>query len=414
MPKANLTLLGVGVSLNADGTKMVLASECQLPEADIDAACEALFVTKKPFKLFKNVELAVAASHFGRLKALGIDCEVEVLDDVADDKQKSTVPRNRLLAGVCVLSVALGGGYFLYSQKAEQISQIVSKLSSESSDDSPEKLEIAAALELTEFHQWRNRIDGIERLKYELDHLTSNQLQAYLISSVGDALARTVGTNYVSQLEIQQFDAAGDDSKIQEHRQKLEASLAEIKTDPATFDRFYATLDLAGVYQQIGIYNKARSTFDLAEDIVNTWGVNQAADIVIAEVALAEYQHIYGQTESRDGHLAAATSTADSGFEASPDNLKEWAIAYIARHEAKFGLFTKAHSRLRLISDKQITDSAMVDISNFAASENNEPEFELRDVKGQDFSVTNREMVILLNKTRAGAAKKDKKRKSEL
>ena len=73
MTKANLTLLGASLSLNADRAKSVLADECQLPETDIDAACKALFELKKPFTLYKDVELAVAANHFGQLQAHGFD-----------------------------------------------------------------------------------------------------------------------------------------------------------------------------------------------------------------------------------------------------------------------------------------------------------------------------------------------------
>ena len=139
---------------------------------------------------------------------------------------------------------------------------------------------------------------------------------------------------------------------------------------------------------------------ELAQNLVGAEGLNQAAHVVIAEVALAEHQHLYGRDAYRDAHLAAAAAAADSGFEASPDNLQEWAIAYIARGEAKFGLFAKAHGSLRRISDEQIKDSAMIDISNYAASEDNEPTFEIRDATNGDISVDDRELILLLDSFR--------------
>ena len=83
--------------------------------------------------------------------------------------------------------------------------------------------------------------------------------------------------------------------------------------------------------------------------------------------------------------------------------MHEWAIAYIARVEAKFGLFAKAHHRLRTISDEQIIDSVMVDISNHAASENNESTFKLRDSGDRSFSVDDRDLVLKFVNSRADA-----------
>jgi len=99
MPKANLTLLSASMALNAASTKSVLADECrQLSESDLDAACEALFERKEPYVLLKNVELAVAATHFGQFKALGLDCEIAVLDiEDGSDSNNSGVLRNSVL-----------------------------------------------------------------------------------------------------------------------------------------------------------------------------------------------------------------------------------------------------------------------------------------------------------------------------
>jgi len=389
MPQANLTLLHANLSLNSAGTKALLADECQqLPEADIDAACEALFERKEPFVLLKNVELAVAATHFGQLKALGLDCEIAVLDTQdANDSQDSRVLRNRLLAGVCLLSVAVGGGFFFLSQKTSILPTTIANQSAQL----PETVKIGAATQSTEFHQWRNRVYGIESLKQELQQLNSNQIRNYFIEHTEDLMARTVGSNYVTQLEIQKLGS--QDPKIDEHQQKLENSLAAMGSNAASLDRFYATLELAVVYQQLQNQSAAQSTFELARNFVGAYGLNQAPDTVIAEVALAEHQHLYGSDKDRDAHLLAA-ATAASELETSSGNLHEWAIAYIARGEAKFGLFAKAHHRLRTISDEQIIASVMVDISNHAASENNESTFKLRDSGDRSFSVDDRDLVL--------------------
>ena len=403
MTKANLTLLGASLSLNADKAKSVLADECQLPETDIDAACKALFELKKPFTLYKDVELAVAATHFGQLQAHGFDCEVEVAGNQgADDSSDSTVLRNRALAAVCVLSVAVGSGYFFYSQKdsqkySQKHSQSISQSSPVAVNHSaqlPETVTIAAATELTEFHQWRNRLDEIASLKHEINQISSTRFQTKLVASAKDPLARTVGTNYITQLSIQRLESPRQDVRIQELHQKLKADLAAINTQPATLDRFYATLDLAVIFQRLQQHNAAQSAFELAENLVVSDELNQAASIVIARVALAEHQHLQGRTEYRDAHLDAAAATVDSGFEAIPGSSQEWAIAHIARVEAKFGLFAKAHSRLSAISDEQIADSVMVDITRYAASKDDEPKFELIDVTERDFSVDYHDMVI--------------------
>jgi len=374
MPKANLNLLGASLSLSADRVKAVLAAECQLPESDIDAACAALFEQKKTFVLFKDVELAVAANHFGRLKPLGIDCEVEVLNiGDSDDASNSNVLRTRALAAVCVLSVAVGG-YFFYNHKTNQVvaNQTVQL---------PKTEKVAVNAEFTEFHHWRNRLDEIENLKQALDQVTTNRQQAELIASTEDLFVRTVSENYVTQQAIQRLDQSSKASSVLAHRQTLEASLAAINNQPASLDRFYVTLDLAGVYQQLQYQHAAQSAFELAENMIE--GLNQTSDIVIAEVALAEYQHLYGQKEYRDTHFTAAAAAAISGYDATSGNLQEWAIAYIARCEAKLGLFAQAHRSLRTISNEQITDSAMVDISRYAASNNNEPEFEILEITGE-------------------------------
>jgi len=384
MPKANLTLLGVGLSLNAAGAKAALADECELPEADIDAACEALFDQKKPFILFKNVELAVAANHFGRLKALGFDCEVDILDSHdAVGEVNSAVKRKRVMAAVCVLSVAIGGGYFFYNQN---LTQFLPKVA-EQSGQLTEPVKIAAATESTQFHQWRSRLDGIDNLKRVLDQLTSNWLHARIINSAEDSLSHMVATNYATQLAIQQFESGSQDSRIPVYNQKLDASLAAIDELPTAFDQFYATLELADVYQQLRRHTAAQSTLERAESFVSAGKLHNATDIVIAEIALAEHQHLYGRSRTRDVHLAAAAAVAESGMDNSASNLQEWAIAYIARSEAKVGLFVKAHRRLRTITDQQIKDSAMVDISSHAISEDNEQDLELLNVSGSDFSI---------------------------
>ena len=112
MPKANLTLLNASLALNSAGTKALLADECQqLSEADIDAACEALFERKEPFVLLKNVELAVAATQFGQLKALGFDCEIAVLDiqDANDSQDSEYFGTVYLRECVCCLSLSVAG-----------------------------------------------------------------------------------------------------------------------------------------------------------------------------------------------------------------------------------------------------------------------------------------------------------------
>ena len=55
MPKANLNLLGASLSIGADRVKTVLAEECQLPESEINAACEALFKKKRPLHCLKTL-----------------------------------------------------------------------------------------------------------------------------------------------------------------------------------------------------------------------------------------------------------------------------------------------------------------------------------------------------------------------
>ena len=405
MTKANLTLLGASLSLNADRAKSALADECQLSATDIDAACKALFQLKQPFILFKEVELAVAANHFGKLQAHGFDCEVEVLENQdTNDSLKSRILGNRALAAVCVLSVAVGSGYFFYSQnqsqsqKTNQSSPVVAS----SNVQAPKPVTIAAATESTEFHQWRDRLDGIASLKHEINQVSSKRFQVKLIKSAKDPLARMVGTNYITQLAIQRLESPGQDSRIQELHQKLEVRLADLNTQPETLDRFYATLDLAVIYQRLQRPDTARSTFELAETLVESGGLSQAADIVIARVALADHLHQYGRTENRDVHLDAAAAIVSSGFETSPGSSQEWAIAYIARSEAKFGSFARAHSHLRSISDEHIADSVMIDISRYAASADNEPEFELIDATERDFSVNYHELIVLPEKKKKG------------
>ena len=403
MPQANLTLLSASLALDSAGAKTLLAEELrQLSEPDIDAACEALFKRKESCVLLENVELAVAATHFGQLKALGFDCEIAVLDDLdAQDARGSKALRNGILAGMCVLSVAVGGGYFLYSQNTSQVSPVIATRSAQL----PETLKIGAArsgaaqsgaaqseaTQQTEFEQWHNRVLGIESLKRELQQLGSDQIRNYFIAHTEDLLARTVGSNYVTQLAIQELGSG--DPKIVEHRQQLENNLAAMSKHAAALDRFYATLELADVYQQLNNQSAARSTFELARNFVGGNGLDQAPDLVIAEVALAEHKHLYGSDADRDAHLAAAT-TAASALDTGSGNLHEWAVAYIARGEAKLGLFSNAHRRLRTISDEKIIARVMIDVSNHAASDKNESNVKVSDSGDRGISVDDLDLVL--------------------
>ena len=378
MPKANLTLIGASLSLNAETLRAALMSECELSETDLDAACKALFELKVPYVACKDVELAVAANHFARLKALGIDCEVEVLaPSDTDDSSTSNVLRNCVFAAVCVLCA--GGGYFLYGQKANQQLPVVEEYNAQP-QSTIEIAVIAVETELTEFQRWLSRLNRIEKLKREVDRMPGERFKAELIASVDDPLVRIVGTNYVTQSAIQTHESVDQNSQIAKYQKTLEASAAIIDNLPAP-DQFHASLYLASVYQQLGQHNAAQSAFRLAENLVPEDELNQRAQIVIAEVALAEYQHLYGRPDYRDMHLDAATAAAN-GLEG---NLQEWANAYIARGEAKLGMFMKSHLRLKTIRDKKIVDAVMVDISSYAARKSNEPSFEIPDLTSRDF-----------------------------
>lgn len=375
MPKANLTLIGASLSLNAETARTALASECELSETELDAACKSLFELKEPYIVCKEAELAVVANHFARLKALGIDCEVEVLAlGDTDDSSGSNVLRNCIVAAACV--VCAGGGYFLHSQKTNQQSLIFEQYNAQS----PSSIKTALETELTEFQRWLNRLNRIESLKRQLDRIPSDWYKAELIASMEDPLVRIVTANYVTQSAIQTHES-GRDSQIAQHQKTLEASAAIIDSYPAPLDRFYASLDLAGVYQQLRQHNAAQSAFRLAENLVPEDEFSQRAQIVIAEVALAEYQHLYGRVDYRDVHLDAAMAAANG----LGDDMQEWAQAYIARGEAKFGMFAKAHSRLKTITDEKIVDVVMDDISRYAAGQNNEPVFEFPDLTSRDF-----------------------------
>jgi len=370
MPKANLTLVGANLSLNADSAKTALATEFQLSEAQVNAACDALFKTKAPFILWEHVELAVAAGHFGRLKSLGIDSEVEVLSvqDTADAPNNG-ITTKYVGVTVCALAVAISGGYYFYNQKNNQLLPHEPAIVAEHSAQPPNTAKVAEAIESTQFHQWRSRVDRIKTLKRGLHRLNHSRDQAKLLASFEDPLARIVGTNCLTQLTIQRVHNGRLAARIPEHHQQLENSLADINMLSVALDQFYATLELAGVYQQLQIDSAAQSTLQLAKNLVESEAVKHPADIVIANVALAEYHHLYGKDEYRDGHFNAATAIVDSGFENDSENLQEWAIAYIARGEAKLGFFARAHRRLRTISDERITDIAMIDISSYAASQ---------------------------------------------
>jgi len=68
-------------------------------------------------------------------------------------------------------------------------------------------------------------------------------------------------------------------------------------------------------------------------------------------------------------------------------------------------LFTKAHARLGTISDEQITDSTMADISSYAANADSESDVEISDVTERGFSVDERDWAFLLENTRMKGAK---------
>lgn len=380
MPKANLTLIGASLSLTAETAKTVLVEECQLSEEELDAACEALFELKEPFILCKNVELAVAANHFGQLKALGIDCEVEVLDlQDSDDGAKTRLIRNCVLGAAGVLAVAVGTGYFFYSQKDDQSSSTVAE------QQPPLPFTVKIAEEVTDFNRWQNRLNSIESLKRRLDRIPNDWFKDELIESVEDPVARTVVANYATQQAIEKHASGSQNAQIIEQRKKLEASASALDIYPTTLDQFYVTLDLAGVYHRLRQHSEAKSILTRAENFVANNVLNQPADIIIAQVALAEHQHLIGRTDSRDAHLVTATA-ATSGFDDGSEKLREGAIAYIALGEAKFGLFARAHGRLKTISDEKVVDSVMTDISRYAASKNNEPSFELPDLTSREYS----------------------------
>lgn len=343
--------------------------------------------------------------------------EGEVSKVTIVDKKSNRVT---YMAAAGVLVATLGGGYLAYSLKESSdqseydftvAEEIVSSDTLAQAVDGksvvPEEAE--PFVERTEFSQWRGRLDDIDRLKYQLDSLNSNvgmsSTMSGLVTAADDPLVRVIGEQYNAQLLLQKQDSLSEESVDYE---KMLSKNSQVLNNLLTgSDRLYAALNLGQTYEDLGMRARAETAFQQAETFATDISTDgHGADRVIAEVIVAEHQIKRGHVDMADAHYAAAIEAAeliepDADMATDPD-IREWAVAFVARSEAKFGSFAKAHERIENINNEQIKELVMTDFSLIA--DNMDPDLEIDsldslDMNERDFA-DDPDLMLLFENTR--------------
>ena len=299
-----------------------------------------------------------------------------------------------------VLVATLGGGYVAYSMKqsSEQTEYdfavaeetISSEVLAETSGGNAEVVEeVAPFVEESVFSQWRGRLAEVDRLKYQLDSLNStvgmSSTMSGLVTGSEDPLVRIIGEQYNAQLLLQKQDSLGEEPIVYENT--LDKNSLVLSNLLSGSDRLYAALNLGQTYQELGMMAKAEEVFQQAETYaldISTDG--QGSEVVIAEVIAAEHQIKQGHVEMADSHYAAAIEAAGlivPDLESDPD-IREWAVAFVARSEAKLGSFASAHERVESINNDEIKELLMNDFSAIADNMDTDQSLEMDSIDSMD------------------------------
>jgi len=261
-------------------------------------------------------------------------------------------------------------------------------------------------IDSTEFSHWRKRLAEVEKLKHQLDELDAEQnmsaTMSGLITSTEDPLVKIIGEHYLAQLHLQKPDTISPENAQAEYAKRLTTSSAAMSSLSLSPDRLYAALNLAHTYELLGNLEEAKKTYRLAETYaLDTIEMGDGADIVFAEVTIAEHQMSKGRITKADAHFAAAVAAAETiePDESGENTMQSWAIAYIVRSESKLGQFANAHDHLEIISDEKIKEIVMGDIATYAHEIDTDPGMDSLDANERDFA-DDPDLMLLFENTR--------------
>jgi len=173
---------------------------------------------------------------------------------------------------------------------------------------------------------------------------------------------------------------------VTEELKQLDSSLLQASGLPEAVDRQFALLELGETFESLNRPAKAAMAYQQAEKMVlQAMNSKDSAQVILAEVVAAEHLIDSGQqTRALQHYMAAAKAARTSDIDSN------WAMAFIARSEAKHGQFSHAFNHLEEIEIEQIHTLAMDDIAKYAEQIEDDPDspsIKVGDYKGSSNEV---------------------------
>ncbi len=214
----------------------------------------------------------------------------------------------------------------------------------------------AVIVEKTVFEKQLQRQRGLKRFGNHLRRLHEEDMllsAAGLINGKEDSRDRIYGN--LEMIKLEGFNL-GTAKKLVDTRTAID----ELDRD---VDRIDALLHQADVYRQFELPEEAADAYDEASRIAFE-GTGSVEEKILAEITIAEHQLKHGDPESaRERYELAKVQATEHG----QSKLADGAFAYIARSQAVQGLLDDASTTNELISNAEIRDKSLVQISTYAA-----------------------------------------------
>jgi len=238
-------------------------------------------------------------------------------------------------------------------------------------------------VEIGTFRNWNSQMSRIKKLTHQLHTLNDatgmTSTMDGLVSQQHDPFVRVIADQQLSKIRLQTIaNAVSDEANVESEGPNAEASVkynnllqnstAQIEALPSTLEKMYATLHLGAVYEDIGQLESATGAYLLAKEFaIEIKDTQNPVDTVLVEVMAAEHFEARGVSTRSAHHYSealAASETIDSTASEAP-----WAMPFIARSQARAGLFADAYETMDAIPNEEIQGLVMSDITRYASDE---------------------------------------------
>jgi len=233
--------------------------------------------------------------------------------------------------------------------------------------------EVDLLIETGTFRDWNAQISRIKKITHQLHTLDEATGMAStmdgLVSQEQDPIVRLIADQQLSKIRLKAYtDGTGtiDDETAQKYNDTLQNNEALIEALPNSLDKMYATLNLGSVYEDIGQTESAANAYRRAKQYaIEVKDQQNQVDAVLVEVMAAEHFEARGVSSRSTLHYEAALAASET-IDGTTSEAR-WAMPFIARSQARAGMFADAYETMDAIPNPEIQGLVMRDITRYAS-----------------------------------------------